>query len=84
MKRQKGHRSRMAACSYLSSLPQREREREQRREDEGKEGRRAVKAEPVPPACLGGGGRNERGQVPAFPSCKMTPVRLGHVTAATS
>lgn len=53
----------MAACSYLSSLPQ--REREQSREDEGK--REDVQLRPNQSLLLVWGG--------AFPSCKRTPVR---------
>lgn len=86
------------ACSYLSSLPRRERENKRGR----KEGRPAVnaKAKPVTPAFLSqfGGVQNEGRLVSVFPSCKMKPVQTltrisvgfvflgggGHVTEAYS
>lgn len=70
-------------CSYLFSLPQRERDNNGgREEDEGKEGRHTVnmKAKPVPPARQspfrgrGGGWTRGKAGFNVCPCCKTKPV----------
>lgn len=68
MKRQKQHGSHMAACWYLSWLPQRKRENKGGRT---KEKREDVQLRPNQLLLLVLGG----GEVLVLPSCKLTPVQ---------
>lgn len=71
MKRQKQHGCHTAACWCLSWLPQRKRENKGGRT---KEKREDVQLRPNQLLLLVWGGEGG-GDVPALPSCKLTPVQ---------